>query len=599
MSKKFVCRIITLLFLAVLLTSCGKKAVKEEGAEPGEKAEAQEQTQSVNEAGTEADTGEAKGGVEDSMVGEWVFFCSLYHSEDSEGVYDNCTMSTDEESPDSALIIRRDGDKLLADYKFAAYETSEKIYGAELVYKEEAAYRDAQNDKWCMEMKDPFDDDGETLPVRFSLRDDGVLVASTEHPMDKSEEYPFYSTDVNLYMRKGSPELKDPDNLRYFDTVTVSSAEELLNNIQNNRKIIVSSGEYNFSEVKEEKVDNRFVKREYGAYVITGVNNLCIEADKNAEVLFCINEAYDRVVNFTSGRNIKLKGITAGHNVEPGYCSGSVLYYNDVSGVDIEDCHLYGSGTYGIEADYSYNINVTGTEIYECTYGLIDFRNTGVASFKNCVLRDSSELSMININDGYEVVFEDCEFSNNKCAYDSNYFVNLGEYDSVTFKKCSFSNNEFVTFSNREVTMEDCTYDNNYAAFSDLIRSADPQQALDKDTILDNYKKVLKKQEEIDSKLNSDSLMDQMTLNKTSYEEFEMWDTLLNQVWQYIGVTLEEKELSALKDEQQKWIKEKESAMKAAGADFEGGSMQPMVEYGAGSAATRKRVEMLIEKYVK
>ena len=196
------------------------------------------------------------------------------------------------------------------------------------------------------------------------------------------------------------------------------------------------------------------------------------------------------------------------------------------------------------------------------------------------------------------VTFEDCKFNNNKSSNETSSFVYLGEYDNATFRKCSFSNNQFFTFSNREVTMEDCTYDSNYAAFSDLITSSDSEKALDKDTILDNYKKVLKKQDEIDSKLNSDSLMDQMTLNQTAYDEYNMWDTLLNQVWQYLGATLDEKEMEVLKEEQQKWIKEKETAMKDAGADFEGGSMQPMVEYGAGSSSTRKRTELLIGKYI-
>ncbi|MBO5550498.1 MAG: DUF1311 domain-containing protein [Lachnospiraceae bacterium] len=327
------------------------------------------------------------------------------------------------------------------------------------------------------------------------------------------------------------------------------------------------------------------------------MSNLCIEAEKDAEVLFCIDDPYDPVLSFVSGGHIRLTGITAGHNVEPGHCSGSVLSFNDINGLDIDNCKLYGSGTYGIEAVYTYDINVKDTEIYECTYGLVSLRNTGLTVFDHCVMRDSSELSMINVTDGYDVTFEDCEFSNNRSLYESTYFVEMGEYDHVTFKKCSFSNNHFYTFSNREVTMEDCTYDNNYAAFSDLIKSTDTDQALDKDTILKNYDKVLKKQEEIDSKLNSDSLMDQMTLNQTASEEYNMWDTLLNQVWQYLEVNLDEKEMNTLKEEQQKWVREKEKAMKDAGADFEGGSMQPMVEYGAGASSTRKRTESLISKY--
>ena len=598
MKKEIICRMAAVVLSAVLLTACGDKGGQDATAPTEAANETQTETQESDVAESAADSTVSAQTPADSMVGEWVYICTLYHSEDSEGEYDSCTMSTDEAATTSAVIIRKDGEKYLVDYNFSAYEYSEKVYGAALEYKDGTAYRDAENDKWYLEMADPFAGE-DTLPHRFSLTDDGILFDSREHLLDNSEEYPYYSTDLNLYMKKGSPELDDPENLAYFDTVTVSDTTELLNSIANNRKIIVREGTYDFSDVSIDKIDSRFIEKTYGdAFEITRVSNLCIEADKNAKVLFCIDEPYDPVMSFSSGGNIRLRGITAGHNVEPGYCSGSVLYFNDISGLDIEGCSLYGSGTYGIEADYTYDINVTDTEIYECTYGLINFRHTGIANFKNCVMRDSSDLTMISIDGGYDVTFEDCKFNNNKSSNETSSFVYLGEYDNATFRKCSFSNNQFFTFSNREVTMEDCTYDSNYAAFSDLITSSDPEKALDKDTILDNYKKVLKKQDEIDSKLNSDSLMDQMTLNQTAYDEYNMWDTLLNQVWQYLGATLDEKEMEVLKEEQQKWIKEKETAMKDAGADFEGGSMQPMVEYGAGSSSTRKRTELLIGKYI-
>ena len=56
--------------------------------------------------------------------------------------------------------------------------------------------------------------------------------------------------------------------------------------------------------------------------------------------------------------------------------------------------------------------------------------------------------------------------------------------------------------------------------------------------------------------------------------------------------------MTSLKAEQQKWIKNKEASMKEAGADFEGGTMQPMIEYGTGAKLTRERVEELIHRYI-
>ena len=53
-----------------------------------------------------------------------------------------------------------------------------------------------------------------------------------------------------------------------------------------------------------------------------------------------------------------------------------------------------------------------------------------------------------------------------------------------------------------------------------------------------------------------------------------------------------------LTENQKEWIKNKEAAVKDAGADFEGGSMQPMIENSTAADWTKKRVEYLMAKYV-
>ena len=381
--------------------------------------------------------------------------------------------------------------------------------------------------------------------------------------------------------------------------MTVSNATDMLNSVQNNRKIILEGGTYDFSSIVDKEIDNKFVSHEYGQYSLSGVSNLCLEAEDGADVQFSIDDPYSPVFTIGSSSHVTLRGITAGHNVEPGYCSGSVFYFGDSEYVTVDKCSLYGSGTYGIEASYVGNVHVTDTDIHECTYGLIDLRNSGNASFENCKLRDSSDLTMINFYDGYELTFDNCEFSGNKSAYETCYFVSMGEYDRVTFRNCSFKNNQFFTFSNREVTMENCTYDNNYATFSDLIKSVGSEGGLSKEQILANYDDALRRQGEIDDKLNSDSLLDQLSLNQLAHEEYDLWDTLLNQIWGYMSETLDEGTMATVTEEQRVWIRDKEASMKEAASGFEGGSMQPMVEYGSGATTTRNRVEELLNRYVR
>ena len=473
------------------------------------------------------------------------------------------------------------------------------VYGVELAYKDGAAYGDAENQSWCMELSDPFEE-SEGVWRTYSLTGDDRLVVSSEYRSEPEEEYEFYSLDVDIYLRKDSPEFNDAENLRYFDTVKVSSATDLLNSIQNNRKIIVEEGVYNFSNVTRRKIKNDRVRETIGAFEVQNISNLCIEAEDGAEVQFCIDDPSNPVFSFNGGRNITIRNITVGHTVEPGYCSGSVLYFYSVNGVDVDKCKLYGSGTYGVEAMYTYGVKVTNTEIYECTYGLVSLEQVGDVLFKDCVMRDSGDLSLICTRDAYDVLFEGCEFSGNRAnAYEEAYFVSSGEYDRVSFKDCSFKDNEFSAFSNYEVTLENCTSDNNHAGFKELLDASDSSETLSKEDILANYENALKRQGEIDEKLQSDALLDQRSLNQLAYEEYGLWDTLLNQIWAYLGENLEEKKMEALREEQRKWIREKEASMKEAGADFEGGSMQPMVEYGNGASLTQKRVQELVEQYVK
>ena len=93
--------------------------------------------------------------------------------------------------------------------------------------------------------------------------------------------------------------------------------------------------------------------------------------------------------------------------------------------------------------------------------------------------------------------------------------------------------------------------------------------------------------------------MDQQTLNQTAQEQYEMWDILLNKIWAYLKDNLGEEEMTALSDEENKWIKDKEAQVKAATADFEGGSMKPMIEYSTGADITEKRVIYLVENYLR
>ncbi len=597
--KRFLGLSLMAALLIGLLGGCGDNTKPGNAGEAGEQP--REETTGQQESGQQEVSESTESQTADALVGEWEFLCNIYHSDYSDGdSYDYVVMCTDDNTPDSRINIKKDGDKYLADYLYQEYEYDCMIYGGPLQYKVGAAYEDAENTSWYMELANPFADEDTDESFRsFSIMDNDCLVVSREYRSEPDAEYPYYSISKDYYLRKDSPKFDDPENLRYFDTVTVSDPVELLNSIQNNRRIIVKEGVYNFTDILSKEIDNDHIGELYGAYEVNNIFNLCIEAEEGADVQFCIDDPYADVVSFSGGANVTVRGITVGHTVEPGYCSGSVLHFYSVDGIDIDQCKLYGSGTYGVEAEYSYNINVTNTDIYECTYGLVSMQGVSSVLFKNCTMRDSKDMSMICLDSAYDVVFEDCDFMNNVSdAFDNVYFVEIGEYDSVAFRNCTFVNNKYPAFSNLAVEMENCTSDNNRAAFSDLLTSSVSGENIDKDTILENYEATKKRQEEIDEKLQTDTLLDQSSLNKLAGEEYKIWDQLLNQIWAYLEEKLETADMDVLREEQRKWIREKEASMQEAGSAFEGGTMKPMVEYGAGASATHKRVDELMERYV-
>ncbi len=580
----FICGAIAI----VMMTACGKEAVTEDVKDAQVNEDAVDESSAAVETESQSRNPFDATGIE----GEWVMVYSVYDSDyDSGEKYSSVTMATDEYSPESQINIYKKDGKYTADYKYIGYESDTRYYGNELVYIDEPAYEDYKNSDWCFTFTDPF---GDMLnPKRFTMEDESTLISTSEYT-DEGEDYRYHSVNRDVYLRSDDPRLENPEELRYFDTVTVSDVEGLFKNIRNNRKIILKGGTYDFSSVDEDKVINEFVSCDWGGYRISNVYNTCIEAAEGEDVQFSVDDPYSAVITFYGCGNITLRGITAGHNVEPGYCSGSVVNLEQTYGMDIDSCKLYGCGTYGVSALNSDRINVTDSEIYECSYGLVDLNQVYRAKFTGCTFRDSKDLSMINAYSCTDISFDDCIFKNNYVNPINTYcfFVDMSEYTDVTFNECTFENNQYNMFSNNKVKMNNCRVSDN----GDMS-NVETEEDADASELRRRYKETCDEQEQIALKFAAGN-MDQATMNQTAYEEYSMWDTLINDIWAYMKATIDEAAMEDITAGQLEWIDEKEAAVKSAGAAYEGGTIQPMVEYETGAKYTRERVEYLLENYV-
>lgn len=243
-----------------------------------------------------------------------------------------------------------------------------------------------------------------------------------------------------------------------YKNVTVSTANEFLESINDYTVISLNEGEYNLTNV--DAVDNKKVEKaevfDGYEYLINSVNNLVIKPVENSNVTIVVEPRYANVLPFMNCNNITIQDITAGHTIEKGHCAGGVIRFYNCKNSDIENCKLYGCGTYGVISWDNTDITVSNTEIYDCTYGAIEFFRCKDVEFNNCIFRDCREFSIIGINDCDNVEFTDCVIKDN---------INEGKWSSfisasgrnIVFTNCKFENNEYNDFCNNDnVIFENC-----------------------------------------------------------------------------------------------------------------------------------------------
>lgn len=177
--------------------------------------------------------------------------------------------------------------------------------------------------------------------------------------------------------------------------VTVTTADEFLAAIGSDTEIIVdaqlmdlsTATGYGTAPGANYRWDDPFDGPEL---VITGVSNLTIRGageDRTATVISAVPR-YADVLTFENCSNIHVKGITAGHTQEPGYCMGGVLFFQNCQDILVEDCGLFGCGTLGVSAYSSKDMQIVNNEIYECSVGGVEFTNCDMVNVDGNTFRD-------------------------------------------------------------------------------------------------------------------------------------------------------------------------------------------------------------------
>lgn len=160
-------------------------------------------------------------------------------------------------------------------------------------------------------------------------------------------------------------------------TVHVSTPDEFLAALASDTEIILDAELLNISEASSygqaDQADAFYWEEVFDGFQLTvrNLSNLTIRAegeDLKAHTL-CAAPRYAHVLNFENCSAITIEGFTAGHTIEPGYCTGGVIGMRNCENVLINRCGLYGCGVVGVWAEYTANIQVTNSDIYECSWG--------------------------------------------------------------------------------------------------------------------------------------------------------------------------------------------------------------------------------------
>ena len=117
---------------------------------------------------------------------------------------------------------------------------------------------------------------------------------------------------------------------------------------------------------------------------------------------------------------------------------------------------------------------------------------------------------------------------------------------------------------------------------------------LTRELILKHYERTVRRAGKMETEL-SEGALSQLDMNFLSADMYSVWDDYLNELWQYLVKSLPEDRMEALKEEQIKWIANKEARIEEVGKEYEGGSIRPLIENTEAADMTKERVGELME----
>lgn len=253
------------------------------------------------------------------------------------------------------------------------------------------------------------------------------------------------------------------------EVVTVKDADEFMKAIGSNKIIYLEPGTYDLTKWLQGTGFNGVPQYLFGDYSsensvgvsYTGyddssweihvcfIENMTIASknpSKPAQIVCDCPSAL--VMEFDQCAFIELQDLVMGHEVEPGYCTGDVVGFDESSYCTLTKCDLYGCGAYGADFYNCDSASVQDCVIHDCTYGCMNIVNSGYLYVENCKFENCKEFTMFEIYDT-GVSFYNCTFRNLEGNLVSN-----SESAYVSFSDCVFDENALKSIQNHPLYEE-------------------------------------------------------------------------------------------------------------------------------------------------
>lgn len=236
---------------------------------------------------------------------------------------------------------------------------------------------------------------------------------------------------------------------------TVSSVQQFIKSIGDNKEIILAAGEYILSDPIDDKSSAIYTRKCYDGteLVISGISNLTIKGSDYWGSHLITNPKYGYVLVLKNCENVTISNIKAGHGTGKGVCTGGVIRMEHCTNIRVESSFLYGCGTSGIDISESQNIIIDQTIITECSYRITSIFSSQNLLYTNCAFRNNQKYNQIVLSDAAHIVFKNCTFKQNSVEVDStiNGYGFLFDVDdsckAIELYECIFEKNRSHYFA--------------------------------------------------------------------------------------------------------------------------------------------------------